>query len=190
VSRPERKKPRGDMSREGRRNGTTAAEVRKAQTKNEILEMRIAGLSVRAIAKSLGRKGHGYVHTLLVAAISEVPEENATHAKRLELERLDALWRAAYPLAVGLPELVPEMDATGAPTGRMVQGPRRPVDIEAQRQCIRITAQRAKLRGLYHAPVEKHLHAFAGSDDFEKWSEDDMRAFAETGKLPKQHEDE
>ena len=170
-----RKRGRGDMSREGRQNGTSAAEIAKAETKAQILEMRIAGVSYRGIAKALGRRGLGYVHTLATVAIAEIYEDKAQHAKRLELERLDALWRAIYPAAVGMPVIGP--DGTAGP-------PRQP-DLGAQKQCIRISARRAKMCGFDAPKVEAHLNAYTGSDDFARWTTEDLERYAATGKLPK-----
>jgi hypothetical protein len=174
------KKPRGDMSREGRQNGTNAKEIAKAEEKAAILDMRVAGVSYRGIAKALGRKGHGYVHALATAAITEIFEDKAAHAKRLELERLDALWRAVYPLAVGMPEIGQD----GQP------GPKRPISIDAQRQCLRISARRSKMLGFDAPKVEAHLQAFTGSEQFERWTPEDMDVFARTGKLPKHERQE
>jgi len=176
-----RKRPKGSAAREGRHIGTSAREVAKAELKAQIVELRVAGLSYRQIAKALARPGIGYLHALAWAAIDEIPRENAKRAKTLELERLDALWRAAYPLAVGMPKPAPATSPPGTPPT-----PRDP-DMTAQRQCIRISNLRARLEG-HLAPtvaVEKHLHAFGGSKSFERWTEEDMRVYAETGKLPK-----
>jgi hypothetical protein len=170
-----KRKKRGNMAREGRQNGTDAAEIAKAETKAQILEMRIAGVSYRGIAKALGRRGLGYVHTLATVAIAEIYEDKAQHAKRLELERLDALWRAVYPLAVGMPVVGQD----GQP------GPPRQPSIDAQKQCIRISARRSKMLGFDAPKVEAHLNAYTGSDDFARWTTEDLERFAATGKLPK-----
>jgi hypothetical protein len=179
--KPKRRRPKGNPKNEGRHISTNAKEVAKAELKNQILELRVAGLSFRQIAKALDRKGLGYVHALAWAAIDEIPRENAKRAKALELERLDGLWRASYPLAVGMPKAPPAGSPPGTPPT-----PRDP-DMIAQRQCIRISALRSRIDGTL-APtvgVEKHLHAFAGASSFERWTEDDMRVYAETGKLPR-----
>lgn len=81
---------------------TSARRVLAREREREAVQLRIAGASYDEIARHLGiRRGsaHRIVQRVL-ARLSAQTGELAEEVRRLELERLDALWRALYERAV------------------------------------------------------------------------------------------
>jgi hypothetical protein len=103
-----------------RKTGAKALDYAARNAK--IIEMRRSGKTCAAIASKFGINRQR-VHAIILAAIKEVQREPAKSLIALENERLDALWRKAYRLAM--------------------QG-----DLQAIAACLRIMERRASLLAL------------------------------------------
>lgn len=108
---------------------TAAGKAETLERERQALELRKAGLTLDAIAKQMGLSGAPVVHGMVTRALDRIVTPVAEEYKKLELERLDALYRAMAPAAL--------------------QGKWLAVD-----RCLAIMDRRAKLLGL-DAP-QKH----------------------------------
>jgi len=87
------------------------------------LELRKQGYTFEQIASALGYRGRQGAFESVMSALREEIREPAAELRSLDLERMDALWRAQYPAAVA-------------------------GDVVALNACLRILERRAKLLGL------------------------------------------
>lgn len=97
-----------------------------AQKRKRALELRLAGLNYRQIAKQVGWANPGAAHSAVKRELQNIPKDAADELRTVELERYD------------------EMQARM--TERLRQG-----DLSVIRDMIRLSDQRAKLTGLYQA---------------------------------------
>lgn len=95
------------------------------------LELRIAGKSLREIARETGYGSVSGVHKAIAAALLDTLREPAEDVRALELERLDAMWRKVWQ--------------------RIERG-----DLAAVDRGLRIQDRRAKLLGL-DAPTKQEV---------------------------------
>ncbi|MFT4282590.1 helix-turn-helix domain-containing protein [Microbacterium sp.] len=77
------------------RRTPTARRAAKATRMQEALTMRLAGVSIRTIATRMGVHP-STVYAWVRDAITGIPAEQADELRRLELERLDALFSAVW----------------------------------------------------------------------------------------------
>lgn len=68
------------------------------------LELRKAGKSFPAIAAALGYKGPAGAYRAVMSAIKRTMQEPADEVRKMELERLDALWEKTWKWAIELDE--------------------------------------------------------------------------------------
>jgi hypothetical protein len=110
--------------RRGATETNTPAKILAAQRERNALVLRQAGATYTKIAKQLGYRNRSSAADAVTRALARTtPKPLADEVRRLELERLDDLWRSMYPKAV--------------------QGDHLAVD-----RCLRIMARRAALLGL------------------------------------------
>jgi hypothetical protein len=102
---------------------TSVQRVKAKERAAKALELRAAGYSFAEIAVELGYAGKQGAHAAVMAALREVIREPAEALITLDLERMDALWRAQYSAALG-------------------------GDIAALGACLKILERRARLLGL------------------------------------------
>jgi hypothetical protein len=97
-------RPRAHAPRRRRRN--CVAEARRLVLQQKCLELRLQGLSERAIAEQLvkdrvvAKISRGYVNQLLVRALDRIVVPEAERFKKLELERLDGIINGHYGNAI------------------------------------------------------------------------------------------
>ncbi len=113
--------------------------------------MRRVGCTYQQIADHLNISQPA-AYTLVRRALADIPMEAGKEVLQLELDRLDALYQAALPYALGMPEAIIEDER-----GRKI-GYRPPVapDASFMGRCLEIQARRAKYLGL-DAPVRVAL---------------------------------
>jgi hypothetical protein len=117
----------------------TPAKILAAERQAEALELRKSGATFQLIANALGYRNRSSAADAVTRALRDtVPKELVDQVRRLENERLDALWRVAYPLAL--------------------QG-----DLRAMDRCLTIRNRRASLNGL-DAPVKLRQAIITESD--------------------------
>jgi hypothetical protein len=103
---PKGKAPRRNQRRGGYGKRQCVLEARRMVLQQKCLELRVQGLSERAIAEQLvkdkvvGSIRKSYVHQLLTAALDQVVVPEAEKLKKLELERLDNVINGHYGNAV------------------------------------------------------------------------------------------
>lgn len=111
---------------------------------NQALRLRREGLEYSDIATKLGYANHTGAMKAALAALNRQPAEDAPIVRQLELERLDALWRAAWRQL--------NMDHVLVSHGRVIEGV---VDegakLAALDRLLRIQERRAKYLGLDEA---------------------------------------
>lgn len=90
----ERKKQRGSVKRD-----LSKATVREHQQR--ALELRLTGMSHRAIAEALGVSDHTTIHKRVKSALNEIIREPAEAVIKMELERLDILLNGLWEQARG-----------------------------------------------------------------------------------------
>lgn len=106
------------------------------------LQLRLDGLSYRAIAAQLGYANPGGVHRAVSKALADIPREAADQLRTVELERLDeAVWQNLKALREG--------------------------DVSVTMNLVRLSDQRARLVGLYatdssaeHQDIKQALGGF------------------------------
>lgn len=116
----------------------------------QALELATSGLTYAEIARELGYKSKGRVHTLVHDALREVPAEAREAYRLLEDQRIEALMTVYMPLAMGSDEAEPNIDAA------------RFVDT--------LIGRRAKLVGINEAeqaPVNKDGKTVGDADGFD-----------------------
>jgi hypothetical protein len=89
----------------------------------QALELRLGGASFRQIAESLGYTNSGGAWKAINQALRKTLQEPSKKLRRIERERLNRLWLAAYPLAQA-------------------------GDIKAILACVRISKRRCEFEGL------------------------------------------
>lgn len=112
-------------------NDTSKASIKSGQQRVEALKLRIAGLSYRKIAKEVG-VSVGMAHRYVTEALEEIRHdisEKADELRTLELERMDSMLAAIWPLII---------EAQGE------DGP----NLAAVDRILRIMERRSKLVGL------------------------------------------
>lgn len=117
----------------GKRNASSAGKLSKAEKSAQVLELRKAGASYRAIARQVGIS-EAYAHRLVHEQLSKLAEktgDDATAVRHLELARLDEMLLGVWPQA-------------------------RKGHHQAVASALRIMERRAKVVGI-DAPV-KHAH--------------------------------
>lgn len=97
----------------------------------QALELRKEGYAYNVIADKLGYKSKGTAWAAVNRALKQTRQEPADEVRKLEVERLDALYKAMYPQAL--------------------KGNQGAVD-----RCLRIAERRAKLLGL-DAPEKQEV---------------------------------
>lgn len=102
------------------------------------LEMRVAGKKWKDIASACGYASASRCFEAANNLLAKVVTPNVEDYRKIEDMRLDALWEAVYPKAVG--ETVIDNE-----TGAMVKTE---VDLDAVAMLVRISARRSKLHGL------------------------------------------
>ncbi len=110
---------------------TSPRKIKAVERQAQALELRKAGVTYAQIAKTLGYKSPSGAQQAIETAMQNTVQEPADTLRRLECERLDAMWRGLWALAV--------------------RG-----DAVAIARCLDIMARRAKLLGL-DAPVKQEL---------------------------------
>ena len=106
----------------------TPAKIAAAERQRKALELRMVGATFQAIADTLGYGNRSSATDAITRALRDTaPKELTDEVRRIENERLDALWRPMYHRAIG-------------------------GDYLAVDRCLRIMAQRAALNGL-DAPI-------------------------------------
>jgi hypothetical protein len=119
----------------------TPNRIAVAQREREALELRKAGKTFDEIAGALGYSERGGAAKAVSRALAATVQEPADELRRLEVERLDALWGALWPLAI--------------------DGQLGAVD-----RCLAVQARRAKLLGLDAPP--RHAIDVITTEAFEK----------------------
>ncbi len=109
----------------------SAKRLNAAMRAAKALELRAAGESFPSIASKLGFSGRQGAYEAVKAALEATLREPSDLLRRLDLERLDALWRLAFE--------------------RANRG-----DLHAASVCLRILERRARLLGL-DAPTKQEL---------------------------------
>jgi hypothetical protein len=100
--------------------GRIAAARRSARA----LELRSRGYTFKRIAAELGYSGKQGAHDAVMRALDATVREPADEFRRLDLERLDRLWRGFWPRAMA-------------------------GEVRATNVCLQIMDRRARLLGLY-----------------------------------------
>lgn len=90
------KKKAKRKSREGK---TSPRRLAAARRQLEALELRMSGLTFRAIARRMGYGGPSGAHRAVMAALNRTVDEPSDELRRLELERLDKLQIMPWKLA-------------------------------------------------------------------------------------------
>jgi hypothetical protein len=102
----------------------TPAKIAAAERQRKALELRMAGATFQAIADALDYGNRSSATDAITRALRDTtPKELTDEVRRIENERLDALWRPMYLRAIG-------------------------GDYLAVDRCLRIMARRAALNGL------------------------------------------
>jgi hypothetical protein len=74
--------------------------VKDMLTRKRMLELRLAGLGYREIARALGYSNPGFIHRVVQEELREVTAAPARELRELEQLRLDTLLRGAWPAAI------------------------------------------------------------------------------------------
>jgi DNA-binding CsgD family transcriptional regulator len=128
--------------------------ARVAEQMQTILEMRLQGLQVRDIARTLGLS-HQAVSTHLANAFSALNTPKADELRNLELERLDRLLQACEPgISAGDPKLIAAATRISAQRSNLL-GLNRPIQVEhtvltvdvIDREIQRLTGEYERLMG-------------------------------------------
>lgn len=114
---------KGRRSRPRTSSKTSPARLRAVERQAKALKLRADGFSLAEIASRLGYRGRQGAHDAITRGLVATLSEPADTVRKLDLERLDGLWRRFYARA-----------------GRG--------SIGAAHVCIRILERRAKLLGL------------------------------------------
>jgi AraC-like DNA-binding protein len=111
------------------RNGhkTSPATIEAKERAARALELRKTGETFATIAQRVGYRSQQAAHDAVRRALDEVLREPAEQLRALELERLEALWRAHYSNALA-------------------------GDLPALAACLKLMERRARLLGLDKAP--------------------------------------
>lgn len=144
--------------------GNQTKRVNVHDLKLTALELRKQGKSYRQIAIAIGRS-KGLAHRWVGEMLLETLQEPANELRTLELERLDALSDALWPL------IVKEMPDDVADEDRADYRP----SLKAVDSILRVMERRAKLLGL-DAPVRTE---HSGSVDVRTLTDDELRAIVE-----------
>ena len=78
---------------------STEQKLEIAERRKRALDLRLAGVSYRAIAKQEG-VSHGTIISDVQSALAEIPRQSAEELRQTETERLDQLQRAVWPEAL------------------------------------------------------------------------------------------
>lgn len=130
-----------------------------ARRRAEALELRLAGLSYRAVGERLG-VSESRAWRIVEAALRAAVSEPAAGVRRLELERLDVLLEEAMRQL--------RLDHAMVSHGKVVPGV---VDegakLAALDRCLRIQERRARLLGL-DAPAKVHVAEAPAKSDLDE----------------------
>ena len=74
--------------------------VAAALKANKAVELRLAGATFQRIAKELRLSNASAARAALLRGLAAIPTEGAKQLKKIENQRLQRLWEAAYPYAV------------------------------------------------------------------------------------------
>lgn len=121
------------------RQRTTAKRISETEREAQCIDLRRAGWSYPEIAEKLGYADRSGPFRVVSRAMQRVKSENANAARAMELERLDAMQRAAWAEALGQ---VVQADGTQACNPRLME------------VLLRVSERRAKLAGL-DAPEQR-----------------------------------
>ena len=114
---------------------TSPRRIAAAERGHMALELRKAGVTYEEIAKRVGYNSKGRCYDAIMRLLRKTAQEPADEVRRLEINRLDALWLRAYT--------------------QVQKG-----DLGAIDRCLRIMERRARLLGL-DAPLR---HELTGED--------------------------
>lgn len=128
---------------------TTAASETAAERQKRALELRKRGLTFDAIATQLGYSDRSAARHAIRAAIAEITREPAEEVKKLELERLDALYVSAMAIVDAAPVIPDDEDADPDEAYDAAMKTR----LDAIRTALKVSERRSKLEGL-DAPVK------------------------------------
>lgn len=127
-------------SPKGRKQGNTSVETKAAVRRREVLQLKLAGATHRAIAERMGVSAPQITKDLqrILREMAEANREGADELRALMMERYNRLLLAAWPKAI-----------TGAGTGfdqamrvlqaiRAINGldPKEPIQIDARTQTV------------------------------------------------------
>lgn len=159
-------------SANGKANTGGEIDLVLAQREEQAVELRLAGASYRAIAARLGVSlvtAHRTVKRVLDRTEAEA-NEMAGQLRSIQLERIERMILAAWPLALGRP---------AATTAAGEQIPATPPDLEAQRLIAGVhIPQIAKITGLYSP---ERVNISGDSDPFyhllKDWPDEALQEF-------------
>ncbi len=123
------------------RRGENKTSPRRLAAKDralQALELRKSGKPYREIAERLGYNSEQAAWKAVTDTLAQTLEEPAKEVRRLEVERLDALFDIAYPMALATLNQKPPLDEK--------------LRMQAVDRCLRIMERRAHLLGL-DAPI-------------------------------------
>jgi len=118
-----------------------------AERQREALELRKRGLSFDAIATQVGYADRSAARKAIRVAIAEITREPAEEVKKLELERLDALYVSAMAIVDAAPSIPDDEGPDEAYDAAMK------TRLDAIRTALKVSERRSKLEGL-DAPVK------------------------------------
>jgi hypothetical protein len=116
------------------------------------LQMRLAGRSYQAIANALGYADHSGAYRAVERALVRVTAEPADELRKIELERLDQLYR--WTMEEATTDHLHFYQ--GVPTGFLDSAPR----LKAMELALRIMERRSKLLGL-DAPARQRIEVLS-----------------------------
>lgn len=143
--------------KKGKRKSKSRPEnIIAAEKRIKCMKLRKEGFTFEEIAKKVGFRERGAAYKAWQLGMSYAQREPANEALDLELQRLDELHKAFYPLAV------------------------KKKDPQAADKVVKFMERRAKLLGL-DKPQKTIGFNITG---FENWTDEELDRFAETGKRP------
>jgi len=156
-------------NKKGNKDAAKGNETRAALRRPKALEMKIVGLSYRAIAERLSISHEQARHDVQTLIAETIDKELCDELREIENARLDYLWNRWFPRAVGR---------------TLEDGTREEPDINAAHYCEKLSRRRAALNGLDRpvkvAPTDPtgrdQYHPI--QDELSKLSIEDLRKIA------------